>query len=88
MNGMSWLKEIKEFKSYLEFHQFVKYLDDRLAEKELNEIEPKVYFHGKSQLGLDEDRWFQANSSLDVWRLVPPDFPFKGLFERVHNPFE
>lgn len=85
---MSWLNEIKEFKSHSEYERFVKYLDDRLTENELSEIEPNEYYHGKSQHGLNDDRWFKDCSSEDVWRLVPPDFPFKGFFEKVNYPLE
>jgi len=28
-------------------------------------------------------RWFQWMATGVVWRLVPPDFPFTGLFEPV-----
>jgi hypothetical protein len=37
-------------------------------------------------------RWFEDVDTNEVWRLVPPDFPFKGLWEPVlrddssHNP--
>ncbi|WP_338720297.1 hypothetical protein [Devosia sp. XK-2] len=32
--------------------------------------------------GFDEE-WFQHLDSGEIWRLVKPDFPFTGLFERV-----
>jgi len=85
---MSWLKEIKEFSSLSEYERFTDYLAGRLSEDELEEIEPKEYYHGKSPFGLNEDRWFKDRSSTDIWRLVPPDFPFKGFFEKVGYPLD
>ena len=28
-------------------------------------------------------RWFRCNETAAIWRLVPPDFPFRGLWEQV-----
>lgn len=28
-------------------------------------------------------RWFEDIETNEIWRLVPPDFPFKGLWEKV-----
>lgn len=85
---MSFLNEIKEFSSYSEFERFVEYLACRLSENEIEEIEPKEYYHGKSSFGLNGDRWFKESLSGDVWRLIPPDYPFKGFFENVIYPLE
>ncbi len=32
------------------------------------------------------ERWFREVSTSRVWRLVAPDFPFAGVFERVDAP--
>lgn len=81
----SWLKEIIEFNSLYEFNMFEKYISDRLDEGEMEEIEPKFYFHGKSDHFKNDDRWFEDYASNEVWRLVPPDFPFKGFFQHVKD---
>lgn len=85
---MDWLEEIKGFESQNEYERFLKYLSDRLAEGELKEVEPKEYFHGYNPWGMNRDRWFKDRSSEDIWRLVPPDFPFKGFFEKVVYPLD
>jgi hypothetical protein len=28
-------------------------------------------------------RWFEDRGTKQIWRLVPPDFPFRGLWEKV-----
>lgn len=85
---MEWLQEIKEFSSITEYDRFIKYLSERLYEGEIEEIEPIEYYHGKKPWGENKDRWFKDCSSESVWRLVPPDFPFKGFFEKVVYPLD
>ena len=85
---MDWLKEIIEFSSNLEFESFESYLNKRLFENELEEIEPVEYYHGRSPFGLNKDRWFRESLNGDIWRLVPPDYPFKGFFEKVVYPLD
>lgn len=85
---MSWLIEIKEFNSMSEYERFENYISQKLSEGEIKEIEPEEYYHGKSPYGLNYDRWFKDCSSDDVWRLIPPDYPFKGLFEKVEYPLK
>ena len=46
------------------------------------EIEPDPdYGYGEIYGG----RWLQDIESSEVWRLVSPDIPFKGLWERVRK---
>jgi hypothetical protein len=85
---MNWLEEIIEFSSYSEFESFENFLKTRLFEKELEEIEPQEYFHGQSPFGLNKDRWFRNCSNDDLWRLIPPDYPFKGFFKKVTYPLD
>jgi hypothetical protein len=28
-------------------------------------------------------RWFEDRGTKEIWRLAPPDFPFRGLWEKV-----
>lgn len=28
-------------------------------------------------------RWFEDAETKEIWRLIPPDFPFRGLLEKV-----
>jgi hypothetical protein len=85
---MDRLEPITEFNSLSEYKHFIDYLAKRLSENEIEELKPKEYYHGKSPYGLNKDRWFGDCSSEEVWRLVPPDFPFKGFFEKVVYPLD
>jgi hypothetical protein len=85
---MNWLEEIKEFDSYLEYKRFINFLSARLNENEIEEIEPKEFYLGTSPYKLNRDRWFKDCSTEDLWRLVPPDYPFKGFFKKVIYPLD
>jgi hypothetical protein len=83
-----WVKEIKGVRSQNKYELFLKHLSDRLAQEELEEVKPREYFHGYNPCGINRDRWFADRSSGDIWSLVPPDFPFKGFFEKVLYPLD
>ena len=85
---MSWLAEIEEFKSYSEFKRFKKYLSKRLMENEIKETKVKEFYFGENKYDNLKERWFKDCSSNDIWRLVPPEFPFKGFFKKVIFPLD
>jgi hypothetical protein len=76
------LYEIDGFVSFIEYERFVSYINNALNKKELIEIIPKSPYFPNADLSKQE-RWFIDTTDDTVWRLVPPDFPFAGLFMRV-----
>jgi hypothetical protein len=75
--GCSVFEEIDAFTSLSEFERFQKYLAEQIESGELSEVRVlKRYF------SFDE-QWFKCKGCHKKWRLVHPDFPFKGLFKRV-----
>ena len=76
---MVW-EEIHGFTSPGEFSRFVRYIENRVKDGDAEEIDADPdYEKGKIFGG----RWFKDVESGQVWRLVEPDFPFKGLWEQV-----
>ena len=75
----SWY-EIDGFSSPGEYDRFCAYLrrqvDARVAEPVA--ADPQ-YGPGEIYGG----RWYLNRETGEIWRLVPPDFPFKGLWEKV-----
>jgi hypothetical protein len=73
-------EEIHGFDSLGEYKRFCAYIEAQVASGIAIErpVDPK-YGKGKIFGG----RWFEDVDSKQVWRLVPPDIPFKGLWERV-----
>jgi hypothetical protein len=74
------LEEITAFRSPGEFTSFTAFLEAGVARGELKEIAPDPSYHAGEIYG---GRWFERLGDGSVWRLVPPDPPFTGLFEQV-----
>ncbi|CCH48760.1 protein of unknown function [Pseudodesulfovibrio piezophilus C1TLV30] len=74
-------EEIHGFISPSEYKRFLQFIHDQVVLGRVVEIvvDPD-YCEGMICGG----RWFQDPSSGEVWRLIEPDFPFKGLWERVN----
>ncbi len=71
------LKEINVFFSISEFERFQKYVEGLVNDGILIEIPVK-----KPYAGFPE-QWYKCKSCSQVWRLVYPDFPFKGKWSIV-----
>lgn len=73
-------EEIHGFRSLREFNKFVEYIENKVTAGEVVEIVPDPRF-GKGEIY--GGRWFKVASTGIIWRLVPPDIPFKGSWEPV-----
>ena len=71
------LEKIDEFYSIGEFEKFQKYIDGLLKDEDLIEIPVQ-----KKYAGFPE-QWYKCPNCQQIWRLVHPDFPFKGLWDVV-----
>ena len=79
MSKIVW-EEIHGFASLGEYNRFVQYIEGQMKAGFVREIDPNAdYGYGEIYGG----RWFEDIESGKVWRLVPPDFPFKGLWEPI-----
>jgi hypothetical protein len=71
------------FDGWTEFHRFEDWMHEQIAEgvaEEVPVLEPY------SQVGGLEEKWFKHVPSAQVWRLVWPEPPSAGLFDRVADP--
>jgi hypothetical protein len=76
---MVW-EEIHGFQSPTEYNRFIEYLEDQVQSGFSEEMMPDpAYGRGEIYGG----RWFRDKESKEIWRLVPPDPPFTGLWEPV-----
>jgi hypothetical protein len=73
-------EEIHGFQSPAEFKKFVRYIESQVNSGEVVEVYPDPNY-GKGEIY--GGRWFRNLETGEVWRLVPPDIPFKGLWEPV-----
>jgi hypothetical protein len=73
-------EEIHGFQSPSEYARFVAYIESQVRSGEAIEVSANSQYHKGEIYG---GRWFQDIGSREVWRLIAPDFPFRGLWERV-----
>lgn len=74
---MVW-KEIRGFDSPEHFSDFMHTVESSIISNELTPI-PVEQKYGSAMF---EETWYRTASG-QIWRLVSPEYPFKGLFERV-----
>lgn len=73
-------EEIRGFSSPGEYQRFVQYIGEQTTSGVAREV-PVDPLYGKGIIY--GGRWFQDLETGAVWRLVPPDPPFRGLWEPV-----
>lgn len=72
--------EIHGFESPAEYSRFVDFVERQVSLGVSVEVSVDPgYGVGQIYGG----RWFRHNESGEIWRLVEPDFPFRGVWERV-----
>lgn len=70
---------IEQFRDWREFWRFERWMQDQVLEGRAEETAVLYLFSGADL----PEKWFRHTYSGEVWRLVKPDPPFAGLFERV-----
>lgn len=80
MKNCPW-ESINDFRSLIEFERFEKWMNDQIAAGEAVEVLVTNPYLGE-YAGFDEKQFRHIGSGI-IWRLVWPDGPFTGLFERV-----
>jgi hypothetical protein len=72
--------EIHGFTSAGEYARFIEHVEARVSAGLVEEIDAdEAYGRGEIYGG----RWFRDLATGVIWRLVPPDLPFRGLWEPV-----
>jgi hypothetical protein len=74
----NWPK-INDFTSIREFERFEIYVEEQKRKGWLIEISVGKPYASPNL----KERWFKCSKCNIIWRLVYPDFPFKGLWDRV-----
>jgi hypothetical protein len=73
-------EEIHGFNSPGEYVRFVRYIEDQVSAGVVREREADPDY-GKGMIF--GGRWFEDTETREMWRLVAPDFPFRGLWEPI-----
>jgi len=72
-------EEIRGFYTPDEYQEFCDYIESQIAQGVVEEKSPRASYHKGLIFG---GRWFEDVQTKQTWRLVAPDFPFKGLWEK------
>lgn len=75
-------EEIHGFDSLDHYHRFVKMIEAKMLDDELEPVRVEQRYSGSE---IFEETWYRTGSG-EVWQLVSPDYPFKGVFLRVSGP--
>jgi hypothetical protein len=70
--------EINGFRSLDEYEQSLERLNEQIRSGEARSI---ALDPNKRWGTAFDERWFQCSSNGEVWRLVAPDPPFRGIFK-------
>ncbi|VBB09669.1 Hypothetical protein LUCI_4967 [Lucifera butyrica] len=73
----SQFEEINGFYSIYEFERFQKYLEGIVRTGDMKEVPVQEYY------ATFQEKWFECDNCSQIWRLVYPDFPFKGLWNKM-----
>ncbi|MDR2087766.1 MAG: hypothetical protein LBP73_00230 [Clostridiales Family XIII bacterium] len=73
----SVLEKIEGFCSMGEFERFQRYINGILEDGNLIEVPVKSKYAGFVE------QWYKCSDCEQTWRLVHPDFPFKGIWDTV-----
>jgi hypothetical protein len=79
MKDDDW-EEIRGFASLGEYQRFVRYIEGLVASGLASEIPAEPAYGVNEVYG---GRWFVDKSTGKIWRLVKPDFPFRGVWEVI-----
>ena len=75
-------QEVRSFRSPGEYADFLSLLEISISSGDLSEV-PVDPRYGPGELY--GGRWFRVAETGEVWRLLEPDFPFRGRWERVRS---
>jgi hypothetical protein len=74
------IEPIDEFRSPGEYERFLAWLGKQVDAGVLEEVPVGARYRGITTL---TEHWYRERESGDTWRLLEPDPPFTGTFERV-----
>lgn len=81
MTTCSW-EPIKGFTSHAEFMRFCAWMSENVADNSAKKIPVAVRYRNIETF---TEEWYLHVESGTRWRLVWPDPPFRGLFEKIDS---
>lgn len=79
MTTHAW-QPVHGFGNIEDYDHFVTWIESEIEQRHATEIDVTSRFLGFTTF---TERWFLQRPSQTRWRLIEPDGPFRGLFDRV-----
>ena len=80
MTTMTTWEEVHGFTHPGEYGRFLEFIRGQVASGQAVEVEADEHYGRGEIYG---GNWFKDAETGEVWRLIPPNPPFRGLWERV-----
>jgi hypothetical protein len=68
------------FESFSRYEALVTFITEQVSVGQAKEMKVRKPYSGLQTL---EERWFRCSTTGETWRLIAPDPPFPGLFDRI-----
>jgi hypothetical protein len=78
-NPCNW-EAIDRFNSLAHYEEFLRWITGQIAEGRAQAVPMDP---AKAWGTAWDEHWYECLASNDVWRLVGPDPPFRGIFKKV-----
>jgi hypothetical protein len=80
-NGCDW-EPVDRFQSLADYEKFLSWINDQVSDGHAAAVpvEPT-----KAWGNAWDEHWYRCVSDRQVWRLVGPDPPFRGVFKRLED---
>ena len=73
-------RAVERFKSFEDYDRLKGSISEQVRVGQAEERRVRKPYSGLQTL---EERWYRCRASGENWRLIAPDPPFPGIFERV-----
>jgi hypothetical protein len=77
--GCGWVPS-DGFESFSRYQDLLTTLTDQVSKGKAKEMKVRKRYSGLQTL---DERWYKCSGTGETWRLVAPDPPFPGLFEKI-----
>jgi len=82
VNACDW-EPIERFQSLAHYEQFLTSINEQVKEGRAKAVPLDP---AKAWGNAWDEHWYQCIAANELWRLVAPDPPFRGVFKRLDNP--
>ena len=79
MKSCPW-ERINDFDGWVEFERFEAWLRDQIVD---GSVEETTVLKSYNEVCGFQEKWYVHKPSSQIWRLVWPEPPFPGIFEKV-----